>query len=98
MTMLPTMYLPAGTETSPPCLEAAAASRAFWNAAVSLVLPSPVAPIARTSNVAGGDEDLFIDVQDATVSNRAKSGGSFAAIFMGGGMVANAAEATQDFK
>src|SRR4051812_38007081 len=58
MTTLPMRYSPGGTRTSPPDTAFAAASSAFWKAAVSLVVPSPVAPEARTSNRSsiGGDD------------------------------------------
>src|ERR1044071_1354266 len=46
----PVRYSPAGRSTSQPP-SAQQRSSAFWMAAVSLVLPSPVAPNSRTFNV-----------------------------------------------
>src|SRR5207247_2349407 len=50
MLRLPVRYLPAGRKTSPPPL-AAQSSRAFWRMAVSLAMPSALAPRSLTLNL-----------------------------------------------
>src|SRR4051812_26447941 len=85
-------YSPTGTETMPPL--AATTAMAALKLAVSSVVPSPLAPKARTSTVEGGTEGAVVGaVAGGTVGAGAVAAGAVGgAVFVGAGAACGVAD------